>query len=239
MQYEQVRPGLHRLDLPWKMGPTICPVATFLVQQEQGGWILVDAGYDSHATELVQAVKQQLGDQMLHKVLLTHAHLDHVAALPLLLDAYPNLKVCMHANEAPFLTEGISYSTIKGDNLVFNLAKHFLIDTKVRVPRERVELIKEGDVLGNVVQAVETHGHTPGSMSYLHIQSKSLLIGDAVMNFSAFSKCPSCSIFISTSMKQNAIDSLKKIVAMDIDTFYPAHDQSIGVSKKEISDLLK
>lgn len=48
------------------------------------------------------------GDR-LAAVLLTHAHFDHVGALPALLRAHPDAAVVVHEREAPFLTGEAQY----------------------------------------------------------------------------------------------------------------------------------
>lgn len=39
----------------------------------------------------------------------THGHTDHIGALPKLLEAFPDVTVVVHANEAPFLTGAAQY----------------------------------------------------------------------------------------------------------------------------------
>ncbi|KAJ3305754.1 hypothetical protein HDV03_001162 [Kappamyces sp. JEL0829] len=243
MSYEELSPGFFRCNLPWPMGIITCPVATFLVKTKtENEWLLVDAGFDFHVKELVQNVASHIGPNgVLSHVFITHAHLDHVAALPKLLETYPNCLVAMHPNEIPFLRDGKRYGSLKGDQLAFNLARMFLQESKVSgIPANRFLEVVGGNVFGGVLEVVETHGHTPGSCSYLHLPSKSLMLGDAIMNFSVFSKCPSCSILSpSTSNMKGAKDSLAKVCAMDVDTYYPAHDQAKGIKKADIESFLK
>ena len=47
----------------------------------------------------------------------THAHLDHVGALPLLLPKYPNLKVVIHDDEGDYLVGPSSFES----NISFQL----------------------------------------------------------------------------------------------------------------------
>ena len=236
--FESIAPGLFRNTLMWKMGPLDIPVATFLVKDElvANGWILVDAGFDSHVQELVQDIKEKIADGVLTHILITHGHLDHVAALPALLELYPSCRVRAHENEATFITDGTSYSQVNGDHFVFQITKYLAQNTAVRVPKDRLDPVKESERIGNVIECVETHGHTPGSMSYLHIASKSFMTGDAVMFYNAFNKkCPQCQMLrFSTGFWQKAKQSIHKMIQMDINRYYPAHDQADGVTKEQL-----
>ena len=63
----------------------------FLVQGEQEA-ILFDPGMAYYGETVVQRVKEILGTQPLRAVFLTHSHYDHVAALPYVRQAWPEIK---------------------------------------------------------------------------------------------------------------------------------------------------
>jgi hypothetical protein len=69
------------------------------------------------------------------------------------------------------------------------------------------------------------------------------MIGDCLMfiNSNPFGfGCPSCNILkFSTSNYSNAIESVKKLVNMDVETYHPAHDSAaLGLKKDAIQLFL-
>lgn len=105
------------------------------------------------------------------KIILTHAHEDHVGALDKIKEALPDVPVyiserdnrIMHGDTT--LDEHEHQTPIKGG-----------VPKKLKT-RANI-LLKEGDLIGSLA-AIETPGHTPGSMSFLDIRSKALIAGDA------------------------------------------------------------
>ena len=102
-------------------------------------------------------------------VFLTHAHDDHIQALPALVDRYA-LPVYLHADEVPFLrdTELNLSATLFGAPFVY---------TGPFAP------VSDGDTVsggGTSFRVLHTPGHTPGSVCYLHEEEKLLLSGDTL-----------------------------------------------------------
>jgi glyoxylase-like metal-dependent hydrolase (beta-lactamase superfamily II) len=114
----------------------------------------------------------------------------------------------------------------------------------------------------HVLKFVETHGHTPGkriqmegnkregcinvlmilqfgfffcagSASYLHVPSRSIMVGDAIMNiasmpFWSMIPCISGPLAMSTCHWGNAMKAIDKLLTLkdEVDTVFPAHDYS-------------
>ncbi|KAF9955240.1 hypothetical protein BGZ65_003501 [Modicella reniformis] len=200
------------------------PVATFLVRGdslEQGAdpahdWLLVDSGAPMHVEGLVEAIGQVLTHEKdsLRYICITHGHLDHTAAAPALLEKYPECKVVIHEDEKPFICEGLSFRTL---------------------PHDRTITLRDGDQweFEHVLKFIETHGHTPGSASFLHIPTRSIMVGDAIMNIASvpfWSRIPCISgpLAMSTCHWGNAMQAIDKILTYkdEVDTVFPAHDYS-------------
>ena len=116
-RFEAIAPGLHRMDAPWYVTPWHKETLDlFALQLGPSRWAVSDAGgYDTwlhpHATGVLRAVEQLVGPGgELSFVLLSHGHLDHVGALPLLLKRYPGCRVVYHAAETPYLIHGRSWT---------------------------------------------------------------------------------------------------------------------------------
>ncbi|CAO3564038.1 unnamed protein product [Mortierella alpina] len=246
-KFVEVRPGLWRCTIIWQVSVGVqVPVATFLVRGdslEQGSdpahdWLLVDSGAPMQVDTLLKAMDQVLTHEkdQLRFICITHAHIDHTGATPALLEKYPEAKVVIHEEEKPFICDGKSFRSCTSDTWTFSLLKHFSHEADVRIPHERTVTLRDGDQweFEHVLKFVETPGHTPGSASYLHIPTRSIMVGDAVMNIASmplWSKIPCISgpLVMSTCHWGNAMKAIDKILSLkdDVDTIFPAHDYNV------------
>ncbi|MCR4659941.1 MAG: MBL fold metallo-hydrolase [Bacteroidales bacterium] len=123
---------------------------------------------DAQLTQYIEA--EQL--QVTH-ILLTHAHVDHIAGLRQVCAAY-GLPVTMHAEGHHLLRQASVYGSVMG----FNVPP--LDDLEQRH-------IADGDVLAigqTFVECRYTPGHCPGSMSFYVKDRNAVLTGDALFHFS-------------------------------------------------------
>ena len=140
------------------MNRTTFEVGTFEVNcsilSENGKAIVVDPG--SEATRIrAELKKQRLG---LAAVLLTHAHFDHISAIPELQRAYPDLPVFISDADAKIVSHP------------FN---QFPPDYPLVAELKNVKSAKDlGSFLAGIgwtatVDVIDTPGHTPGGVCYL------------------------------------------------------------------------
>lgn len=148
----------------WALGPfeTNCYIV-------RGGgtdrcWI-VDPGLEpSEVLEVIRA-------ERLHPeaILLTHAHLDHVAGIQEVLRAFPKLPVIGHETERDW----------PGDP-VLNLSAPFGIP--VSVPGA-TRFVGEGDVLrlgADEWRVLHTPGHSPGGLTFVNDRANVAIVGDTL-----------------------------------------------------------
>lgn len=149
--------------------PRWFPVNCYLVEEDQS-LTLVDAALPYSSKGILQAAAQ-IG-KPITRIVLTHAHEDHVGALDALKEALPEVPVYISARDARLLA---------GDRLLDPGEP----DTPIRggVPRKlrtRADvLLQDGDRIGSLL-AVAAPGHTPGSMAFLDTRTRSLIAGDAL-----------------------------------------------------------
>ncbi|KAF8933227.1 beta-lactamase-like protein [Dissophora ornata] len=252
-EYIEIRPGVFRCTIILSMGFISLPIATFLIkgnpvpgETDAHEWLIVDAGAPFQADSILQNVKSVLKHpkDTLKYICITHSHLDHTGATLVLLEHYPGCKVVGHPEEKPFLCDGKSYKSCVGDTWVFNVMKHFSGAPKLRVPEDRMLLLREGDEweYSRQVEIIETHGHTPGSISFLHVPSRSIMIGDATKNHMFMSKEPNLTYPLGpgTCHMGNAIKSMDKIISLkdQVDTIFPAHDYNPeGITVADLQEL--
>ncbi len=102
-------------------------------------------------------------------ILLTHAHVDHIAGLREMCERY-GLPVTMHADGSKLLRQAEAYGAVMG----------FMVSSMEDLP---VNEIKDDDVLvlgDEKIECREVPGHCPGSMAYVVPSAEVVLTGDAL-----------------------------------------------------------
>lgn len=102
-------------------------------------------------------------------LVLTHAHVDHIAGVREVVAAFPGLPVIIHEAERDWL----------GDSLL-NLSS--FSGMPVTAP-EASRLVRDGDELtlgGDAWRVIHTPGHSPGGITLYHAPSKTAIVGDAL-----------------------------------------------------------
>ncbi|MFC5450523.1 MBL fold metallo-hydrolase [Paenibacillus aestuarii] len=151
--------------------PKWFPVNCYLVEEENE-LTLVDAAMPFAVQAILQAA-EKIG-KPLTRIVLTHAHGDHIGALDGLKQALPQAKVYISQRDAKLLAgskelePGEPNTPIKG-----GVPKPGAIRTKPDV------LLQDGDRIGSL-QAIAAPGHTPGMMAFLDVRSHALIAGDAL-----------------------------------------------------------
>ena len=103
------------------------------------------------------------------RVLLTHAHIDHIAGLNPLRAAFPDVPIAIHAAERAFLTDP-----------ELNLSA--LLPEPITAPDADATLA-EGDAVdmaGLSFKVLDTPGHSPGGISLYQPEAKVVFVGDAL-----------------------------------------------------------
>ncbi|WP_169083698.1 MBL fold metallo-hydrolase [Paenibacillus sp. PL91] len=148
--------------------PNVFPVNCYLVEEEDG-ITLVDAALPNNVKAILQAA-EQLG-KPINRIVLTHAHEDHIGSLDGLKERLPAAQVFISKRDAKLLEgdrsleEGEPSAPIRGG-----------VPKKVRTKPD--VLLQDGDRVGSLL-AVAAPGHTPGSMAFLDTRNDILIVGDA------------------------------------------------------------
>lgn len=139
---------------------------TYIVWNEDGmDGIIIDPSFTPE--HIWQAVLK-IG-MMPKKILLTHAHVDHIAGLNFLREKFPDAKVYMNAKDLPFLSSAS-----------LNLSN--MLDKPVVCGKPDV-LVKGGDHITEGamdLEVLETPGHTPGGLSFYDRKDGLVFTGDTL-----------------------------------------------------------
>ena len=128
-----------------------------------------EASYED--SQLVDFIEQEQL-QVTH-ILLTHAHVDHIAGLRQCCDHW-QLPVTMHAEGCKLLKQAEVYGSVMG------FAVDNMDDLEV-VEIEDSQILKIGNT---EVECRYVPGHCPGSMCFVLPQENAVLTGDALFHFS-------------------------------------------------------
>jgi glyoxylase-like metal-dependent hydrolase (beta-lactamase superfamily II) len=148
-------------------------VNCYLVR-EHDGFTLIDTGIKRNVDSILD-VSRHCGAQIC-RILLTHAHIDHVAGLDSLVHLLGQVEVAISRRDSRLLACPPDRSLDPGEP-----------QTKLRggfpgaqaVPTHFVE---DGELYGSL-RVLATPGHTPGHMSFLDERDGTLYAGDAFEGF--------------------------------------------------------
>ncbi|WP_058302237.1 MBL fold metallo-hydrolase [Gorillibacterium timonense] len=148
--------------------PRFFPVNSYFVE-EADGLTLIDAALPYSAKGILRAA-EHIG-KPISRIVLTHAHGDHLGALDALKLQLPHVPVYLSARDVRLLDGDLSLDAdepgtpIRGD-----------IPKKLQTRPD--VLLHDGDRLGSLL-TVSAPGHTPGSMAFLDTRNQTLIAGDA------------------------------------------------------------
>ena len=158
----------------------------FLVRGREAS-ALVDCGMAWSGRLLAEKVKQALGDRPLDYLFLTHSHYDHMGALPMVREAYPDLVVLAHPHAREVLEKPKARASIRRLGLeaadLFGPAHRGEVegypDSLIQVDRtlEDGEAVSLGDCS---LRTLWTPGHTRCSVSFLLEEENTLFLSESV-----------------------------------------------------------
>jgi glyoxylase-like metal-dependent hydrolase (beta-lactamase superfamily II) len=136
--------------------------------REDDGFTLIDTAWPSSQARAIMREANRLG-QPIVRILLTHAHIDHVGSLDALHDMLTDVPVAISERDARLLAGDLSLDPSEPQD-----KKPGGYPCKTQPTR----LLHEGDRIGSL-EVVATPGHTPGHLAFLDTRDRALIAGDA------------------------------------------------------------
>jgi glyoxylase-like metal-dependent hydrolase (beta-lactamase superfamily II) len=189
--------------------PRMFPVNCYLIEEEND-LTLIDAALPYSAKAILSA-SRAIG-KPIARIVLTHAHSDHVGALDALKQALPDVPVYISARDARLMDGDLSLDAGEPDTPIRGGVPKAL-KTRADV------LLQDGDRIGSLL-ALAAPGHTPGSMAFLDTRNGSLIAGDALQSRGGLAVSgqlrPSFPFpAMATWSKEKALESARKLRATD------------------------
>ncbi len=151
-------------------------VNCYLVR-ESDGLTLVDTAIA--AARIIREAARHLG-QPIRRILLTHAHFDHVGSLDALKALVPDAQILAGNRESLLLTEAARGVRPARMRLLPDEPQTPVKGSFKKLKNLPDALLHEGDSVGSL-RVIKSPGHTPGHLSFLDGRDGSLYAGDALM----------------------------------------------------------
>jgi glyoxylase-like metal-dependent hydrolase (beta-lactamase superfamily II) len=139
----------------------------FLVCEEDGSATLIDTGLPGSASSILKRARK-LGTPI-RRILLTHAHQDHVGSLDALCTQLSGVEIFIGASEAPLLAGDCSSYGCPPGKRAFGF---------IKTRTGPSHLLQDGEMVG-ALQTVFSPGHTPGHVAFFDTRDGTLLAGDS------------------------------------------------------------
>jgi glyoxylase-like metal-dependent hydrolase (beta-lactamase superfamily II) len=228
--------------------------ANVYVFEERDGITLFDVGCGSDAAvgRLLNALKYlNCHTKPIRKIILSHAHPDHMGAMTTLLSEMTPEAVLMHELDVPYALdpERLSLSfdiplckaraggtdtrnETEKKGLGFDLIVYFRSLDCAMCPMKPDRILVEDDTIqiGHYdFSVIHTPGHAPGHVS-LYDKDKRLLLAGDILGEEVAWYAPS------SGGAEGYLNSLKKIIKLDIDLILPSHGNALVDARTAIQE---
>lgn len=192
----------------------------FLVQEDDG-LTLVDTNLPGSTKLILEAATHARGP--IQRILLTHAHGDHIGSIDALHAKLPNAAVLVGQREARLLKKDLS---LDAGEPQLRLRGSF-----PGAKTAPTQLLAEGDHVCHL-RAIATPGHTPGHFSFLDERDGTLIAGDALVGFGRL-RSPGDSPWyfpladMATWYPRGALESVHKLMLLDLGGVAMGHGSAV------------
>src|SRR6516162_5385078 len=201
--------------------------------REDDGFTLIDTNMSGQARAIMQAA-DKLGLPIV-RIVLTHAHVDHVGSLDALHEALPNVEVSISERDARFLCGDKSLDP--SEPQVPLRGGYPICKTKPTL------LLHEGDRIGSL-EVIATPGHTPGHLAFLDTRDRAVIAGDAYQTQGGVAVSGTIEILfplpaLATWHKGLALESASKLLALQPSLLAVGHGRVLSRPQAQMEHAIR
>ena len=190
--------------------------------REDDGFTLIDTADSGQAQPIMQEARK-LGLPIV-RIVLTHAHVDHVGSLDALHVALPQAQVAISERDARFLSGDMSLDSSEPQMPL--RGGYPICQTKPTV------LLHDGDHMGSL-EVIATPGHTPGHVAFLDTRDRSVIVGDAFQTLGGVAVAGTFKLLfplpaLATWHKGLSLDSARKLLALQPSALAVGHGRVLN-----------
>jgi glyoxylase-like metal-dependent hydrolase (beta-lactamase superfamily II) len=190
--------------------------------REDDGFTLIDTNMSGQAQVIMQEASK-LGLPIV-RIVLTHAHIDHVGSLDALYEALPDVQVAISERDARFLSGDKSLDS--SEPQVPLRGGYPICKTKPTL------LLHEGDRVGSL-EVLATPGHTPGHLALFDTRDRAVIAGDAYQTQGGVAVSGTFEILfpfpaLATWHKGLALESARKLLALQPSALAVGHGRVLN-----------
>ena len=200
--------------------------------REDDGFTLIDTNMGGQAQAIMQAAAK-LGLPIV-RIVLTHAHVDHVGSLDALHEALPDVPVAISERDVRFLSGDKSLDP--SEPQVPLRGGYPICKTKPTI------LLHEGDRIGSL-EVIATPGHTPGHFAFLDTRDRTVIAGDAYQTQGGVAVSGTVEILfplpaLATWHKGLALESARKLLALQPSVLAVGHGRVLNHPQAEMEHAI-
>jgi glyoxylase-like metal-dependent hydrolase (beta-lactamase superfamily II) len=195
-------------------------VNCYLVEEDDG-LTLVDTMIGGSAKRILAAA-EQAGSPIV-RIVLTHAHGDHIGSLDAVAERLPNAEVSISERDARLMAGDMSLDPGEPEDKL----RGSYPGAKTRPHRTLVA----GDRIGSL-EVVPSPGHTPGHVSLLDTRDRTLICGDAYSTLGGVATPARANlrfplVYMATWHRPTALESARALRTLEPSALAPGHGKVV------------
>jgi glyoxylase-like metal-dependent hydrolase (beta-lactamase superfamily II) len=232
MNITRISPNAHQLT---RLGLVNC----YLIQ-ETDGFTLIDTMISGSAPQIIAAARA-LNAGPIRRLLLTHAHADHIGSLDALATSIADpLAIAISQRESLMLPKPPL------QNLNPLPGEHGKAGMKMNFPGAKTptsHLLNEGELFGSL-RCLSTPGHTPGHFSYVDERDGTLYAGDALVTVGGAPHVPGFGPWyfpfpkFATWDRPTSVTSIRNLLTIPIARIAPGHGNVLEGNRNLLESAL-